>query len=82
MWQWLVHQVLLGLLAPAGFALEFGEVDDEVGFAFEISEVDGLLGFALELGEVPHAVVLLGFALEVCTINNLRRCGQADKRQK
>ena len=25
----LVHQVLLGVLAPAGFAFEFGEIDDE-----------------------------------------------------
>ena len=61
----LVHQVLLGVLAPAGFAFEFGEIDDEVGFALEISEVDGLLGLALELGEVPQAFVVLGLALEL-----------------
>ena len=61
----LVHQVLLGVLAPAGFAFEFGEIDDEVGLALEFGHID----------------LDLCFAFEISAINNLRRCGQADQRQ-
>ncbi len=77
----LVHQGLLGLLAPAGFAFEFGEVDDEVGLALELGEVPQavvLLGLTLELG---HVDLDLCFALEISAIDYLRRCGQTDQRQ-